>query len=72
MSNELNSLKSDELVSLESELIKNLSFKDESTLKSKTIKDELDEFDSKIPQIVSEIELKLREFSNTKYIITLT
>ena len=69
MSNELNSLRSDEIVSLENELTKNLSFKDDSKLKSEIIQSELDEIDSKIPQIVSEIEVKLRQFSNTKFTI---
>jgi hypothetical protein len=72
MSNELKSLRSDELVSLENELTKNLSFKDDSKLKSKTIQDELDEIDSKIPQLISKIEVKLRQFSNTKYTIILS
>ena len=69
MSDELNSLKSKELISLESELTKNLSFRDDSKLRSKTIEGELDELKSKIPQLVSEIEVKLRQFSNTKYTV---
>ena len=69
MSNELDSLRSDDIVSLESELTKSLSFKDDSKLKSEIIQSELDEIDSKIPQIVSEIEVKLRQFSNTKFTI---
>jgi len=69
MSNELNSLKSEELISLESELSKNLSSIDDSKLRSETIEGELDELKSKIPQFVSEIEVKLRQFSNTKYTV---
>jgi chromosome segregation ATPase len=69
MSDELNSLKSEELVSLESELTKNLSSRDDSKKRSETIQDELDELKSKIPQLVSEIEVKLRQFSNTKYTV---
>jgi uncharacterized coiled-coil DUF342 family protein len=69
MSDELNSLKSEELVSLESELTKNLSSRDDSKKRSETIQDELDELKSKIPQLVSEIEGKLRQFSNTKYTV---
>jgi len=67
MKNDLNSLNSDKLVSLERELVKNISFKEDSELKSRTFQDEIDEIDSKIPQLVSEIEDKLRRFSNTKY-----
>ena len=72
MSDELNSLKSEELMSLESDLTKNLSFGADSKLRSETIQDELDELKSKIPQLVSEIEGKLRQFSNTKYTVILS
>jgi len=69
MKNELNSLYPDDLVSLEHELAKNTSFKEDSQLKSETFQDEMDEIDSKIPLLVSEIEKKLRQFSNTKYTV---
>ena len=67
MKHDLDSLSSNELVSLERELAKNLSFKEDSQLKSKTFHGEIGEIDSKIPKLVSEIEDKLRQFSNTKY-----
>jgi len=67
--NDLNSHNSKELVSLEYELVKNTSFKKDSQLKSETFQGEIDEIDSKIPQLVSEIEEKLRQFSNTKYTV---
>jgi len=69
MKNDLNSLNSDKLVSLEHELVKNTSFKEDSQLKSKIFQEEIDEIDSKIPQLVSEIEEKLGQFSNTKYTV---
>jgi len=69
MKNDLNSLNSDELVSLEHKLVKNTSFKEDLQLKSKIFQSEMDEIDSKIPQLVSEIEEKLRQFSNTKYTV---
>jgi len=69
MNNDLNSLNSDKLVSLEHELVKNTSFKEDSQLKSETFQGEIDEIDSKIPQLVSDIEEKLRQFSNTKYTV---
>jgi len=72
MKNDLNSLNSDELVSLEHEFVKNTSFKEDSRLKSETLQGDIDEIDSKIPQIVSEIEEKLRQFSNTKYTVFLS
>jgi len=69
MESDLNSLNPDELVSLENELAKNISFKEDSQLKSETFQGEIDEIDSKIPKLVSEIEEKLRQFSNTKYTV---
>jgi chromosome segregation ATPase len=67
--NDVCSLKPENLDSLEHESVKNTSFKEDSELKSETFQGEIDEADSKIPQLVSEIEEKLREFSNTKYTI---
>lgn len=69
MQNDLNSLMPKELISLESDLAKNSSTLDESQLKSETFQGEINEIDSKIPQLVSEIEQKLRKFSNTRYTI---
>jgi hypothetical protein len=69
MKNDLSSLNPDELISLEHELNKNISFKEDLQLKSETFQGEIDEIDSKIPQLVSEIEVKLRKFSNTKYTV---
>jgi len=69
MKNNLNSLNSDELASLELEIAKNISLREDSQIKSKTFQSEMDEIDSKIPHLVSEIEEKLVQFSNTKYIV---
>jgi len=69
MKNDLSSLNPDELLSLEHELTKNISSKEDLQLKSETLQGEIDEIDSKIPQLVSEIEVKLRKFSNTKYTV---
>jgi len=69
MKNDLSSLNPAELISLEHELTKNISSKQDSQLKSETLQGEIDEIDSKIPQLVSEIEGKLRKFSNTKYTV---
>lgn len=65
----VNSLMSNHLVSLEDDLDKNASLVSDSEMKSKTFQDEIDEIDSKIPQLVSEIEQKLRQFSNTRYTV---
>ena len=65
----MNSLKPDNLDSLETEMNKNISFKSDSELKSETFQGEIDESDSKIPVLVSSIEAKLRNFSNTTYTI---
>ncbi len=71
MENDLNSLNSDELASFEQELTKNTSFKEDLQLKFETFQGEMNEIDSKIPKLVSEIEKKLRQFSNTKYTVLL-
>jgi hypothetical protein len=70
--NDMNSLKPDNLDSLENDLIKNTSFMEDSKQKSKTFQAEIKEDDSKIPQLISEIERKLRVFSNTKYTILIS
>jgi len=67
--NNLNSLMPKELISLENDLAKNSSTLNESQLKSETFQGEIGEIDSKIPELVSEIEQKLRQFSNTRYTI---
>ncbi len=72
MKDELSSLASGQLESLENELQKNILLWDDSELKSKTFQDEIDEIDLKIPQLVSEIEKKLRRFSNTRYSILMS
>ena len=69
MQNDLNSLISNDLVSLEDDLTKIISLKEDYQTKSKTYQDEIDEIDSNIPKLMSEIEEKLRKFSNTKYTI---
>lgn len=69
MQNELNSLMPDELVSLEREHDKNISFKDDLQLKSEILQGDIDDAETQIPTLISEIEKKLQEFSNTKYTI---
>lgn len=72
MKNNVNSLMPDNLGSLEDDLEKNTLLFDEYRLKSKTFQDEIDEIDSKIPELVSKIEQKLRQFSNTRYTVLLS
>jgi hypothetical protein len=69
MQKELDSLMPQELISFENDLVKNTTNLEESQLKSETFQGEIDEVDSKIPELVSEIEQKLRKFSNTRYTI---
>ena len=69
LQSDLNSTMPKELISLENDLTKNTSLLDESQLKSETFQGEVDEADSKIPEIVSGIEQSLRQFSNTRYTI---
>ncbi|KER05727.1 hypothetical protein AAA799E16_01601 [Marine Group I thaumarchaeote SCGC AAA799-E16] len=72
MSAVLNSLRSEKLISLESELTKTSENRDDLQLKSETFQGEVDEIDSSIPQLVSKIEKKLRLFSNTKYTLLMS
>ena len=69
MKKEIDSLMPTDLISLENDLTKNSSLLDECHLKSETFQGEIDEIDSKIPELISEIEKKLREFSSTRYTI---
>ena len=69
LKNDLNSLKPRNLISLENDLEKNMSFKEDAESKLKTIQNEMDEIPLKIPQFITKIEDKLRKFSNTKYIL---
>lgn len=72
MSDDVDSLRSDKLVSLESQLTKTSDNKNDLELKSETFQGEVDEIDTSIPQLVSEIEKKLRSFSNTKYTVLMS
>ena len=63
-------LESNELSDLTSDLKNALSDKEDSKLKIKTFQDEINESHSNIPKLISNIEVKLRTFSNTAYTIT--
>jgi len=70
MKNELSELKPKNLTSLENEFSKNTASENDSHLKSKNILSEIDDINSKIPEVISKIEGKLRIFSNSKYLIS--
>ena len=70
MKTELTELKPKNLTFLENEFSKNTSSQNDSHLKSKTILSEIDEINSQIPELLSEIEGKLRIFSSSKYVIS--
>ena len=70
MKTELTELKPKNLTFLENEFSKNTSSQNDSHLKSKTILSEIDEINSQIPELISEIEGKLRIFSSSKYVIS--
>ena len=72
MSDDLNSLRSEKLTSLETEFTKTSDSKDDLELKSETFQGEVDEIDSTIPELVSKIEKKLRSFSNTRYTVLMS
>ena len=70
MKNDLDILKPENLTSLENEFSKTDNFENDAQLKSKTILSEINEINSKIPQLISKIEDKLQLFSNTTYSIS--
>ena len=72
MENDLISLKPSDLISLENDLDKTVLLLDESQIKFKTLQNEIDEIDSKIPLLISDIEDKLQRFSSTKYAILMS
>ena len=69
MQNDLDSAIPDDLISSENDLAKTVSLRDESLSRSKAHQEEIDEIDSRIPELTSKIEGKLRKFSNTKYTV---
>ena len=69
MQKDLDALIHRDLISFESVLAKTTSLKDESKSKCQLHQDEIDEIDSKIPKLMSEIEEKLRKFSNIRYTV---
>ena len=61
-----------DLVALERDLAKNISFKDRDVLKSNTFQDEIGEMNSKISGLMSDIQDKVRETSNIRYILLMS
>jgi hypothetical protein len=60
----------DELSALMRDLNSALSDKDDYALKIKTLQDEINEDRSNIPKLITDIEIKLKKFSNTVYTVT--
>ncbi|MGI9567854.1 MAG: exonuclease SbcC [Nitrosopumilus sp.] len=69
MLSELQSIASKELTFFESDLAKNILVKEDLQQKLETIQGDIDEIKSSIPKLVSKIEEKLRQFSNTRYTV---
>ena len=69
MKNKMDSLRPANLDSLENELEKSMSLKDDLEVKSRMIQEEISDADSKIPQLISEMEEKLKKLSNTSYTV---
>lgn len=70
LENQMASLESDELSHITRDLKSALSDKDDYELKIKTLQDEISQDRSNIPKLISDIEVKLRKFSNVAYVIT--
>lgn len=69
MQNDLKSLKPKDLVSFEHDLEKNISSKEDALNRLDTAENDIKEIDARIPQLIRQIEEKLKQFSNTRYII---
>ena len=69
IASDLKSLRSKELDSFENVLEKNISSKNDLQLKLKTIQDDIEDINSSIPNLILDIEEKLRYFSNTRYTV---
>ncbi len=70
MKKDLDELKPQNLTLLENDFTKNIDSENDANLKSKTILSEITEINSKIPELISQIEGKLQLFSSTKYSIS--
>lgn len=68
--NQMVALESDKLSDLARDLKNALSNKEDSELKIKTFQTEIDEDHSNINKLISDVEVKLRSFSNTVYTVT--
>ena len=69
IASDLKNLRSKELDSFEHVLEKNISSKNDLQLKLKTIQDDIKDISSSIPNLILDIEEKLRQFSNTRYTV---
>lgn len=67
--NQMSALESDELSELTHNLKNTVSDKDDSELKIKSFQSELSEEKRAVSKLISDIEVKLREFSSTSYVI---
>jgi len=67
--NQMISLESNELKDLTKNLNHMISNKEESELKIKTFQSEINEIHSNTTTLIADIEIKLRKFSNTAYVI---
>ena len=70
MKDELDSLMPEKLISLEDTLAKKSSHLEDQKSKTKSHESEISEIDSKLPELLSDIEKYLRMFSNTQYSIS--
>ena len=68
--NQMVALESDKLFDLTRDLKNALSDKEDSELKIKTFQTDINEDHSNINKLISDVEVKLRSFSNTVYTIT--
>lgn len=68
--NQMSELESTELSILKRDLKNTFSDKEDSELKIKNIQHEISEISTTLPKLVSDVEVKLRIFANTPYVVS--
>lgn len=69
LQNELNSYDLEEFNAKKNDLEKNSSLKEDLQLKLESFQGEINEYEVKIPSVISEVQIMMQNYSNTKYVV---
>ena len=69
LQNELNSYDLEEFNAKKNDLEKNSSLQEDLQLKLESFQGEINEYEVKIPSVISEIQIMMQNYSNTKYVV---